>query len=412
MRYANAEKNTGHAYNTDVITRFLDVTEDGGATTRGAFRNNYSWKGFWTHTVPLDLTTASGSLRLGNTTGNAPNIDWLAISPLVTKTTNAPDAALKADATASTRKLAGKVYITVDVTNTSSVVTDVAIATAYGSKTFTGVQPGKKVSVSINTTRSSIPAGQATVTLSGTVNGSAITQKIVAPTAHRTDIERGRATAPAHPSKGIFHEDQSRSRRRRAHGRAARLRRIGDRRDRRAGRKQRRRRRRRHRPRHHPGALIMTVAPGRATLQEDGSTDTVRRFTGSLPQVTVTDTRNAAQLATSSGWYVLGSASAFTGAGGATIGADHLGWSPKLVTGDADTVSIGGDVGTALDESTGDEAATNRGLVDKELLALGDPQSLPDGGVTSTATADLTLKVESTVPAGAYSSVITLSLFE
>lgn len=181
VRYANAEKNTGHAYNTDVITRFLDVTEDGGATTRGAFRNNYSWKGFWTHTVPLDLTTASGSLRLGNTTGNAPNIDWLAISPLVTKTTNAPDAALKADATAFTRKLAGKVYITVDVTNTSSVVTDVAIATAYGSKTFTGVQPGKKVSVSINTTRSSIPAGQATVTLSGTVNGSAITQKIVAP---------------------------------------------------------------------------------------------------------------------------------------------------------------------------------------------------------------------------------------
>lgn len=181
VRYANAEKNTGHAYNTDVITRFLDVTEDGGATTRGAFRNNYSWKGFWTHTVPLDLTTASGSLRLGNTTGNAPNIDWLAISPLVTKTTNAPDAALKADATASTRKLAGKVYITVDVTNTSSVVTDVAISTAYGSKTFTGVQPGKKVSVSINTTRSSIPAGQATVTLSGTVNGSAITQKIVAP---------------------------------------------------------------------------------------------------------------------------------------------------------------------------------------------------------------------------------------
>lgn len=161
-----------------------------------------------------------------------------------------------------------------------------------------------------------------------------------------------------------------------------------------------------------PGALIMTVAPGRATLQEDGSTDTVRRFTGSLPQVTVTDTRNAAQLATSSGWYVLGSASAFTGAGAATIGADHLGWSPKLVTGDADTVSIGGDVGTALDESTGDEAATDRGLVDKELLALGDPQSLPDGGVTSTATADLTLKVESTVPAGAYSSVITLSLFE
>jgi len=161
-----------------------------------------------------------------------------------------------------------------------------------------------------------------------------------------------------------------------------------------------------------PGALTMTVAPGRATLAEAGSTDTVRRFTGSLPEVTVTDTRDPAQLATSSGWYVLGSASAFTSSGGASIGADHLGWSPRLVQGDGDTVSIGGDVGTALDPDTGTDAATNRGLVDKELLALGDPKTLPAGGVTSTATADLTLKVESTVAPGTYSSVITLSLFE
>src|SRR5690606_38580802 len=65
-RYANADKNTGHAYNTDVISRFLDIAEAGGATTRGAYRHNYSWKGFWSHTVPLDLTTASGDLTLGN----------------------------------------------------------------------------------------------------------------------------------------------------------------------------------------------------------------------------------------------------------------------------------------------------------------------------------------------------------
>jgi hypothetical protein len=180
VRYSNAQKNTGHAYNTDVITRFLDVTEDGGATTRGAFRNNYTWKGFWTHTVPLDLTTTNGSLRLGNSTGNAPNIDWLALSPLVTKATNTADVLLKADAAASTRKLAGKVYLTVDVTNTSSVAVDVLIDTSYGKKTFSAVQPGKKVSVSLNTTKSSIPAGRATITLSGTVNGVAATQQITA----------------------------------------------------------------------------------------------------------------------------------------------------------------------------------------------------------------------------------------
>lgn len=89
--YANAEKNTGHDYNTDVITRFLDITEDGGATTRGAYRHNYSWQGVWTHTVPLDLTTDDGALTLGNETAWAPNLDKIALAPLVLDVTNAPE---------------------------------------------------------------------------------------------------------------------------------------------------------------------------------------------------------------------------------------------------------------------------------------------------------------------------------
>jgi hypothetical protein len=89
VRYANAELNTGHDYNTDVITRFLDVTEEGGDTTRGAYRHNYSWQGFWTHTVPLDLATDDGALTLGNETGWAPNLDRLALAPLVLDVSNA-----------------------------------------------------------------------------------------------------------------------------------------------------------------------------------------------------------------------------------------------------------------------------------------------------------------------------------
>ncbi|WP_135849238.1 bacterial Ig-like domain-containing protein [Serinibacter arcticus] len=89
VRYANAEKNTGHDYNTDVITRFLDITEVGGDEgTRGAFRHNYSWKGFWSHTVGVDLTTVDGGLTLSNATGSAPNIDWLELAPLVVDVSN------------------------------------------------------------------------------------------------------------------------------------------------------------------------------------------------------------------------------------------------------------------------------------------------------------------------------------
>jgi len=92
-------------------------------------------------------------------------------------TTPAPDLGLTVDVSASTRKLAGKAYVTVNVTNSSKVAMDVGIATAYGSKSYTSVQPGKKVSVSFNSTKSSIPAGQATITLSGTVGGTAVTRQ-------------------------------------------------------------------------------------------------------------------------------------------------------------------------------------------------------------------------------------------
>lgn len=160
------------------------------------------------------------------------------------------------------------------------------------------------------------------------------------------------------------------------------------------------------------GALAMTVEPGRATLTEDGSTGAVRQFTGTLPRVTVTDTRDPADIASGGGWYVLGSASAFTSADGQTISADHLGWSPQLVSGDEDGVSLGGDVDTSLDPAGGGETPLNRGLVDQELLYLGDPAAVPASGTTSTASANLVLKVEPTVAAGTYSSTITLSLFE
>ncbi|MGX5771624.1 hypothetical protein ACWKWN_12795 [Microbacterium trichothecenolyticum] len=161
VRYANADKNTGHAYNADVISRFLDITEVGGETTRAAFRHNYSWKGFWTHTVPLSLETVSGDVQLGNATGSGPNIDWLQVSPLTLSASNSRAASV--DAVASTKKLGVKAYVTVTVTNTNTVPIEVEIVTAYGSKTFQHVAPGKERSVSINSTQPSIPGGEATV---------------------------------------------------------------------------------------------------------------------------------------------------------------------------------------------------------------------------------------------------------
>ncbi|MBB5804283.1 hypothetical protein F4560_004051 [Saccharothrix ecbatanensis] len=81
--YAQAEKNTGHAYNADTITRYLDATEAGGGTTRAPYRHNYTWDGFWPETSPLDLTTEGGEVTFGNATGAGPNVDWISLAPLV-----------------------------------------------------------------------------------------------------------------------------------------------------------------------------------------------------------------------------------------------------------------------------------------------------------------------------------------
>ncbi|HEY3002536.1 MAG TPA: hypothetical protein VGJ44_09305, partial [Kribbellaceae bacterium] len=83
---ANAERNSGINYNPQVVSRFLDVTEAGGGTTQGAFRHNYSWNSFWDKSIPLTLTTDSGSLTLGNAAAYAPDIDTVALAKFVTGT--------------------------------------------------------------------------------------------------------------------------------------------------------------------------------------------------------------------------------------------------------------------------------------------------------------------------------------
>ena len=161
-----------------------------------------------------------------------------------------------------------------------------------------------------------------------------------------------------------------------------------------------------------PGVLALTVAPGAATLTESGSTALVRQFIGTLPTVTVTDTRDPEEIPEGSAWTVLGTASAFTGsAGQAPIPAGNLGWSPALVQGDQEgLVSAGLEVQTVLDAPS--QPGNNVGLVDQELLfATGDSGAINPEGQWS-ANAQLFLRTGINVAPGNYTSTLTLSLFE
>lgn len=152
-----------------------------------------------------------------------------------------------------------------------------------------------------------------------------------------------------------------------------------------------------------PGNLALTVAANSTTLTEadESSVEGTREFNGALPEVTVTDTRT--EVPEGAYWYVLGSASAFTGDAG-EIGADNLGWAPTLVDGgDTGLVSEGEPVEPSLEDGPG--------LVDQELLVSTFDSTEVNPG-SWTAGANLTLRTGEDVAPGAYNSTITLSLFE
>jgi hypothetical protein len=155
------------------------------------------------------------------------------------------------------------------------------------------------------------------------------------------------------------------------------------------------------------GALSLTVAGTETTLSESGTTASFRQFTGALPNVTVTDTREDVDAGVF--WYVTGQASDFVGtAGQPNITPDHLGWAPSILTANDGEVAEGDTVDTSLDGGP-----NNVGLVGQELLALAlDSADAQAASGQWTATANLVLKTPVTVAPGSYTSTLTLSLFE
>ncbi len=160
------------------------------------------------------------------------------------------------------------------------------------------------------------------------------------------------------------------------------------------------------------GALTFSVESDSVTLAENGTTAEMRKFTGTLPTVTVTDTRNPLDIPDGTWWSVLGTASDFEGtAGQADITADHLGWTPNLISDPGEGVAEGQEVVTSMDAPTIVTPPNNVGLVDQELLVSSFDSGDTAPGVYK-VNANLFLHTSPLVQAGTYTSTLTLSLFE
>ncbi|MDR2454475.1 MAG: hypothetical protein LBD51_08075 [Bifidobacteriaceae bacterium] len=161
-----------------------------------------------------------------------------------------------------------------------------------------------------------------------------------------------------------------------------------------------------------PGALALSVAGDEAVFAEDAAnTDPlIRVFAATLPDVTVSDTRDPAGIDAAAQWYVVGSATDFEDQAGvaADIPVGRLGWTPALAASvDTDEVSEGDAVLTTYD--TGPNAV---GLGGSELFAMAANSAEINPTGSWTANAALVLKADATVAPANYKSVLTLSLFE
>jgi hypothetical protein len=145
------------------------------------------------------------------------------------------------------------------------------------------------------------------------------------------------------------------------------------------------------------GSLTVTVAPGGVNLTEQGTT-LPTTATGTLNNVTVTDTRN-----TYPGWTVSGQVSAFTtgGSAAASIPGDQLGWTPTA----ADPLAGGATLGPAVAPGT-----SPNGLADTAQVLASAPGG--QGLGTNTLSANLTLDIPAATAAGAYSGLLTITYLE
>jgi 5'-nucleotidase len=87
----------------------------------------------------------------------------------------AQEPGLDVDYTVASRCIAGKSTLTVTAVNASPQAVDLALATAYGLKSYSGIQPGKSAFSTLTTRLAVVPAGTVTVTVSGLVDGQLVT---------------------------------------------------------------------------------------------------------------------------------------------------------------------------------------------------------------------------------------------
>jgi hypothetical protein len=140
------------------------------------------------------------------------------------------------------------------------------------------------------------------------------------------------------------------------------------------------------------GAVTLTGVASAVNLGIAALNGGLLTASGTLPSVTVTDTRNLG----SSSWSLTGITTDFSTAGGVKLDGKYLGWVPTTT----DSVTNAGAIGATV-------AAGVTGLKTASVLAYG---SVVDQKLTTKVGATLNLAAPANTPVGTYNATLTLTL--
>ncbi|WP_311215132.1 MULTISPECIES: Ig-like domain-containing protein [unclassified Arthrobacter] len=174
------------AGNTATVT--WSAPNNGGAPITG-----YTVTLTQTAAAPITKTVTTTNTVFADLTAGDYTVTVTAANALGTSTASAATA-FKIDApsglhlsvTAASRCIAGKVILTIAAKNQEAVPMYINMRTAYGTKAFTQVAPGKSATNAFTTRAVSIPAGAVTVEATATLNGAPVTRTIEVPYEPRT----------------------------------------------------------------------------------------------------------------------------------------------------------------------------------------------------------------------------------
>jgi Carbohydrate binding module (family 35) len=80
--YSNDDAAGSGNYNSNIESRWSQISVNGGTAVTEVFANTYSWTVFRTVAIPVTLAAGENTIEFSNSTGYAPNIDYIQLAQL------------------------------------------------------------------------------------------------------------------------------------------------------------------------------------------------------------------------------------------------------------------------------------------------------------------------------------------